>query len=184
MNFLGMGPGELMVIMVLALIVFGPQKLPEMGRNLGKAIGEFRRATSSITEEINRELSLETPPAPAKKAETPAYQAPKDTEEAGADEPKKAPLMLEIKPSARAAAEVPSSNGVDVSAPPEETILESPVAYVPSDEAPVETSVVGSSVEAAAESLEKPVAPAEPAAPAEPEIEAAVPDTTPKPNPA
>lgn len=60
MNFLGIGPGELFIIMVLALIVFGPNKLPEIGRGLGKAIGEFRRATSEITQEFNRELQLDS----------------------------------------------------------------------------------------------------------------------------
>lgn len=60
MNFLGLGPGELFVVMVLALIVFGPQKLPEIGKGLGKAIGEFRRATNDITQEFNRELQLDS----------------------------------------------------------------------------------------------------------------------------
>lgn len=60
MNFLGLGPGELLLVMMLALIVFGPQKLPEIGRGLGKAIGDFRRATSEITQEFNRELQLDS----------------------------------------------------------------------------------------------------------------------------
>ncbi len=59
MNFLGMGPGELLLVMVLALIVFGPGKLPEIGQGLGRAIREFRRATDSITQEFNRELTLD-----------------------------------------------------------------------------------------------------------------------------
>jgi len=60
MNFLGVGPGELFLIMLLALIVFGPGKLPEIGRGLGRAIAEFRRATNEITQEFNRELSLDS----------------------------------------------------------------------------------------------------------------------------
>lgn len=39
------GPGELLVILLLALIIFGPGKLPEVGRALGRTINEFRRAT-------------------------------------------------------------------------------------------------------------------------------------------
>ncbi|MGE5617783.1 MAG: twin-arginine translocase TatA/TatE family subunit [Sphingomonadaceae bacterium] len=62
MNFLGLGPGEIFVILLLALIVFGPGKLPEIGAGIGKAIREFRRASDSITQEFTRELSLEAPP--------------------------------------------------------------------------------------------------------------------------
>lgn len=53
------GMPELIVIFVIALIVFGPRKLPELGRSLGKSIAEFKRATnelqSSWVEEIERE---------------------------------------------------------------------------------------------------------------------------------
>lgn len=59
MNFLGMGPMELMMILVLALIVFGPSKLPEMAGQVGKAVRDFRRATSELSGEFNRTLSLE-----------------------------------------------------------------------------------------------------------------------------
>ena len=53
MNILGMGPMELMLIVVLALIVFGPAKLPEIMGQVGKAIGDFRRATSELSDEFN-----------------------------------------------------------------------------------------------------------------------------------
>jgi len=77
MNFLGLGPGELLLIMVLALIVFGPGKLPEIGQGLGRAVREFRKATDSITQEFNRELSLDslTQPPAAQAAPAPAAQA-------------------------------------------------------------------------------------------------------------
>jgi len=44
------GPAELLVILLLALIIFGPGKLPEVGRALGRTINEFRRATQEPTE--------------------------------------------------------------------------------------------------------------------------------------
>lgn len=47
------GPTELMVILVLALIVFGPKKLPEMGKSIGKGLSEFRKAQSEIRREIS-----------------------------------------------------------------------------------------------------------------------------------
>jgi sec-independent protein translocase protein TatB len=59
MNFLGMGPLELMLIVVLALIVFGPAKLPEMMGQIGRAIGDFRRATSELSDEFNRTIQAE-----------------------------------------------------------------------------------------------------------------------------
>jgi len=52
------GFGELLIILVAALVIFGPQKLPELGRSLGQGIREFRKATQTITEEVAR-ASLE-----------------------------------------------------------------------------------------------------------------------------
>ena len=48
MEIFGMGPGEMLIILVLALIIVGPQKLPEIGRNLGRTIGEFKAQTDSL----------------------------------------------------------------------------------------------------------------------------------------
>jgi len=49
----GIGVPELLVIMVIALIVLGPKRLPEVAKSLGKAFAEFRRATSDLSEELN-----------------------------------------------------------------------------------------------------------------------------------
>src|SRR5438034_11273890 len=59
MNFLGMGPMELLLIVVLALIVFGPARLPEIMGQVGRAIGDFRRATSELSDEFNRTIQAE-----------------------------------------------------------------------------------------------------------------------------
>lgn len=59
MNLLGMGPMELMLIMVLALIVLGPGKLPEVLGQLGRGVRDFRRATSELSEEFNRTIQSE-----------------------------------------------------------------------------------------------------------------------------
>jgi sec-independent protein translocase protein TatA len=53
------GPEELLLILLLALIVFGPKRLPEIGRTIGKALREFRRASEGVREEINRHLNLD-----------------------------------------------------------------------------------------------------------------------------
>ena len=51
-----LGMPEMMFIMVLALVLFGPKKLPEIGRTVGKAINEFRRASSELKTTFEREM--------------------------------------------------------------------------------------------------------------------------------
>jgi sec-independent protein translocase protein TatA len=48
----GIGLPELIVIFVIALLIFGPKKLPELGKALGRGIAEFKRATQEIKESI------------------------------------------------------------------------------------------------------------------------------------
>ncbi|AMW29235.1 MULTISPECIES: TatA/E family twin arginine-targeting protein translocase [Oscillatoriales] len=55
MNIFGMGLPEMAVILVLALLIFGPKKLPEMGRSLGEAIRKFQEASQEFKTEFNRE---------------------------------------------------------------------------------------------------------------------------------
>jgi Tat protein translocase TatB subunit len=78
----GIGMPELIVILVVALVVLGPKRLPELARTLGKTMAEFRRQTSDIMDEFQVHSMLEdeprqpgaakpppapaTPPAPAK----------------------------------------------------------------------------------------------------------------------
>ena len=57
--FGSLGVPELLLIMVVALIVFGPRKLPEIGRTLGKALAEFRKATDDLKNTIEREVRIE-----------------------------------------------------------------------------------------------------------------------------
>ena len=56
MNILGMGPAELLLIFIIALIVLGPGKLPDIARTLGKAIRELRRMSLEVTAEFAKEL--------------------------------------------------------------------------------------------------------------------------------
>ena len=56
----GIGTPELLVILVVALVVLGPKRLPEVARALGKGMAELRRATSGLTEELsNTQTRLE-----------------------------------------------------------------------------------------------------------------------------
>lgn len=51
---MGIGGTEVFLLLLGALIIFGPQKLPELGRSLGKALREFRSAGSQIQDEITK----------------------------------------------------------------------------------------------------------------------------------
>jgi len=84
-----LGVPELLFILVLALLVFGPRKLPEIGRTMGKALGEFRRATSDLKKTLDVELSAEerkTPaPTPTETAEVEPVAEVTPTSESGAE---------------------------------------------------------------------------------------------------
>lgn len=68
--FGSLGFQEVALILVLALLIFGPRKLPEIGRTLGKAMGEFRRATSDLKRSIENEVDLEDRRRPSLPAAT------------------------------------------------------------------------------------------------------------------
>ncbi|GMA17545.1 twin-arginine translocase TatA/TatE family subunit [Deinococcus metallilatus] len=69
------GAPELIVILLVALIVFGPRKLPELGKSLGQGLREFRRSTSAVTDELRQ--GLDSPaPAPADSAPSVIVAAP------------------------------------------------------------------------------------------------------------
>ena len=57
--FGSIGGPELIVIFVLALLIFGPRKLPELGRMVGKGLSEFRRAASDLKESLEVEVARE-----------------------------------------------------------------------------------------------------------------------------
>jgi len=54
----GIGITELIVILIIALLVVGPKKLPDMAKGLGRAMGEFKKATSEFKESIETETSI------------------------------------------------------------------------------------------------------------------------------
>lgn len=81
--FGSLSPMELMLIFVVALLVFGPRKLPELGKSIGKGLSEFRRASQELRSTLEEEVRVEeqrTPPPPAaREGDTPAtLPAPPD----------------------------------------------------------------------------------------------------------
>jgi sec-independent protein translocase protein TatA len=71
--FGSIGMPELIIIFVIALIIFGPRKLPELGRSLGKSLAEFKKATNEMQRSLEEEIHLEEHRAPTA-ASTPTVQ--------------------------------------------------------------------------------------------------------------
>jgi sec-independent protein translocase protein TatA len=85
--FMGsIGMPEMLVILVIALIIFGPRKLPELGKSLGKSLAEFKRASNDLRSTLEEEIRVEeqqkrvSPPP----AIPPAATTPPPTEEQAA----------------------------------------------------------------------------------------------------
>jgi sec-independent protein translocase protein TatA len=57
--FGSIGMPELIIIFVIALIIFGPRKLPELGRSLGKSLAEFKRASNELKSTLEEEIRLD-----------------------------------------------------------------------------------------------------------------------------
>ena len=74
--FGSIGMPELVIIFVIALIIFGPRKLPELGRSLGKSINEFKRASNELRNSLEEEIRVDEQKEAAKKAAAAAPPAP------------------------------------------------------------------------------------------------------------
>jgi sec-independent protein translocase protein TatA len=69
------GTTELIVVLLVALILFGPRKLPELGRSLGQAMSQFRRASDDLKRTWEVEAAADATPRPAAATLRPAEQA-------------------------------------------------------------------------------------------------------------
>ena len=69
-----LGPAQIVLLAALALIVFGPKRLPEIGRSLGNALREFQRASAEFMDAVNRPVEEQEPePPPVKSIEYPTF---------------------------------------------------------------------------------------------------------------
>jgi sec-independent protein translocase protein TatA len=69
------GATELMAIALVALLIFGPRKLPEIGRTVGQAMREFRRTSQEVMDTIHGAIDLDEPePAPRRRRSTPVTE--------------------------------------------------------------------------------------------------------------
>lgn len=76
---MGLGGGELIVVLVVALVLFGAKRIPEFAKGLGQGIKEFKKASSDVTHEIHNAMNQEPPPPtpPAPRPVTPPKQPPR-----------------------------------------------------------------------------------------------------------
>lgn len=73
----GIGMPELILILVVALLIFGPTKLPELARSIGKGLAEFRRASNDLRDQVMNQAP--DPPPPVPRIAPPAPEAPAAT---------------------------------------------------------------------------------------------------------
>jgi sec-independent protein translocase protein TatA len=85
--FGSIGMPELIIIFVIALIIFGPRKLPELGRSLGKSLAEFKKASNELRSTLEEEIRIEEQKETAVKQATAAPTATAATTASHTEEP-------------------------------------------------------------------------------------------------
>ena len=95
--FGSIGGPELIVIFIVALLIFGPRKLPELGRMLGKGMAEFRRAANDLKDSLETEVAREQPARVERKAIPAPAAVPTSADGGQADGP--APAGVEAASS-------------------------------------------------------------------------------------
>ena len=92
--FGSIGMPELIIILVIALIIFGPRKLPELGRSLGRSIGEFKKASNELRSTLEEEIRIEE-----QRDQRASLRAEQDTAIAGAVTPPSATTTPAVTPA-------------------------------------------------------------------------------------
>jgi sec-independent protein translocase protein TatA len=85
--FGSIGMPELIIILVIALIIFGPRKLPELGKSLGRSLNEFKKASTDLQNTLEQEIKIEEQKENAAKAKAEektadaAFDTPRDDDQ-------------------------------------------------------------------------------------------------------
>ncbi len=110
--FGSIGMPELIIIFVIALIIFGPRKLPELGRSLGKSIGEFKRASNDLRSTREEEIKVEESRPPETAGTESAASAPVSAP---------ASTAATTPPASATSAEEPTTSPTAETTPPSES---------------------------------------------------------------
>jgi Tat protein translocase TatB subunit len=109
MNFLGIGTGELLLILLIVLLVMGPERLPQLIRQWAKVVktlSQFTRTWQQFNAELNRQLNLEdmasNPPRPAPKPERSSPPSPPAAEPQPADNTIAPPNLAQLAAASEA----------------------------------------------------------------------------------
>ena len=106
-----LGPAEIVVILIVALIVLGPKRLPEAGRQVGKALAEVRRWSTDVKSEIRNAVEPEPPGFPPPAPEPPPGRPADDPQSPGGPRPVDSPVQatppVPVDPSELPGAEPP-----------------------------------------------------------------------------
>lgn len=107
----GLGGSEVIVIFVLALLVFGPRKLPEIGRTIGRTLAEFRKATQDFKVSLEREVDLDSVKSAKREIEqTVTFDPPAESKPTTFAELAARQRAAEVAPSAEPAPTPPVSD--------------------------------------------------------------------------
>ena len=115
-----LGFPEMIFILILGLLIFGPKRLPEVGRTIGKGMAQFRKATSDLRRTIETEIALENEPrrpaprpaaAPASQPRHAQLQLPGASLPASASAPATVEATVEPSAAIEPAADVPAVEG-------------------------------------------------------------------------
>ena len=91
--FGSIGMPELIIIFVIALIIFGPRKLPELGKSLGRSLNEFKKASNDLQNTLEQEIKLE-------EQKEQRDQRDQKEKEAAARQPDPEPQVVDSEPTA------------------------------------------------------------------------------------
>lgn len=94
---LNIGPQELILVLIIALVVVGPQRLPELGRSIGRALKEFRKIQDDVKDTIKFDLNDDPQPYVAPRGKSPTVSP--DAPPVGPDTPNGAsPAVAPVEP--------------------------------------------------------------------------------------